>query len=93
MDIKHEEQRNKGSFYIEVDGKRVAEMTYTKTETNVMIIDHTEVGDSLRGTGSGKKLVDAGVQYARAHRLKVMPLCPFAKALFEKTPAYADVWM
>lgn len=72
------------------DGKRLAEMTYTVAGSRV-IIDHTTVDDALRGTGAGKKLVEAAVQWARAENVKIIPLCPFAKSVFDKTPAYADV--
>lgn len=93
MDIQFQESGNKGSFYIEQNGQRLAEMTFTKTGNGVLIIDHTEVSDALRGTGAGKKLVAEAVNHARNHHLKIMPLCPFAKSVFEKTPEYADVLM
>ena len=56
-----------------------------------MIIDHTEVKDEYEGRGLGKQLVKAGVNYARENHLKILPLCPFAKKIFDLTPAYADV--
>ena len=46
---------------------------------------------SLRGTGAGARLVKAAVEWARAEKMQLMPLCPFAKSVFEKTPEYADV--
>lgn len=55
------------------------------------IIDHTGVTDAARGLGVGKNLVAAFVEHARAKGMKVLPLCPFAKAEFEKNSAYADV--
>ena len=65
-------------------------MTYTVAGTRV-IIDHTQVDDSLRGEGVGAKLVLAAVEWARAENARLMPLCPYAKSVFDKTPAYADV--
>jgi uncharacterized protein len=88
--IAHERSDHRGAFVMERDGKRLAEMTYTMAG-NKAIIDHTTVDDELRGTGAGKKLVDAAVQWARADNVKILPLCPFAKSVFDKTPAYADV--
>ena len=88
--ITHERSDHRGAFVMERDGKRLAEMTYTMAGDKA-IIDHTTVDDALRGTGAGRKLVEAAVQWARADKVKILPLCPFAKSVFDKTPAYADV--
>lgn len=92
MEIKREERNSKGSFYVETEGKRLAEMTFTYAGSHRIIIDHTEVSDALRGQGAGKQLVSAAVNWARENQMKILPLCPFARAVFEKTPAFADVW-
>jgi uncharacterized protein len=91
MEIKQEQTEHKGSFFIEVDGKREATMTYSMAGTDTFIIDHTEVGDVLRGKGAGLQLVMAGVEYARKNNLKIIPLCPFAKSVFEKREDIRDV--
>ena len=88
--IQHERSGHRGAFFLERDGERLAQMTYTVAGTRV-IIDHTDVDDRLRGTGMGRKLVDAAVQWARKENARLMPLCPYAKSVFEKTPDYADV--
>src|SRR5262245_12485896 len=88
--ITHERSQHKGAFVMDRDGKRLAEMTYSMAGDKA-IVDHTTVDDALRGTGAGKKLVEAAVQWARAEKKKILPLCPFAKSVFDKTPAYADV--
>ena len=91
MQIKHREIGSKGLFYIEVEGEKLAEMTYSKAGDSLIIIDHTEVSEKLKGQGAGKQLVQAAVSYAREHNIKILPLCPFAKAIFDKTPDYSDV--
>jgi uncharacterized protein len=91
MEIKHQAEGNRGTFYIEQAGSQVAAMTYVWSGEHRFIIDHTEVGDSLRGSGAGKKLVEAGVQFAREKGVKILPLCPFAKKVMEGNPDYADV--
>jgi predicted GNAT family acetyltransferase len=91
MQIKHREIGSKGLFYIEVEGEKLAEMTYSKAGDSLIIIDHTEVSEKLKGQGAGKQLVYAAVDYAREHKIKILPLCPFAKAVFDKTPDYSDV--
>lgn len=91
MEILQEDDGKKGSFYIMQDGKKAAEMTYVWAEKEKFIIDHTEVGDVLKGKGAGKELVNAAVVYARMHGFKILPLCPFAKSVFDKVAMYSDV--
>lgn len=88
--IRHERAGAKGAFVWEQDGQRLAEMTYTVAGSKV-IIDHTHVDDALRGKGAGAQLVRAAVEWARADAVKLLPLCPFARSVFDKTPEYADV--
>lgn len=89
--IQHQEQDAKGAFTIENGGQRLAEMTYSRTNATMVIVDHTEVDPSLSGQGVGRTLLDALVQWARATGTKVVPLCPFAKAQFDKDLAIRDV--
>jgi uncharacterized protein len=91
MDIQHEASGHRGAFYIERDGRRLAEMTYSVAGDSRIIIDHTDVADELRGTGSGAHLVGAAVQWARAGGKTIIPLCPFARSVFDKTAEYRDV--
>ena len=88
--IVHERSGHRGAFVWMQDGKRLAQMTYTVAGTRV-IIDHTQVDDALRGTGAGAKLVEAAVEWARAENARLLPLCPFARSVFDKTPEYSDV--
>jgi len=49
------------------------------------------VDDSLAGKGVGLQLVHTAVEYARTHGMKIIPLCPFAKSVFDKKIEYRDV--
>ena len=89
--ITHKDNSSRGTFYIEEDNTKLAEMTYSKISPHFVIIDHTLVDPELRGSGAGKALVEASVKWARENEIKIMPLCPFAKAVFEKTKEWADV--
>ena len=91
MEIKQDMTEHKGRFYYEVERVKKAEMTYSKAGADKIIIDHTEVDESLQGQGVGYKLVDAAVNYAREQGVKILPLCPFAAAVFKKREAYQDV--
>jgi uncharacterized protein len=92
MLIQQKQGGSKGSFYVEDNGRMLAEMTYSMTGTELMIIDHTEVSDELKGKNMGLQLVTAAVEYARANHIKIIPLCPFANAVFKKKAAeFGDV--
>jgi len=91
MLIQHKKINNKGMFFVESDGNILAEMVYSMSSPEKMIIEHTEVSDELRGKNVGYQLVHTAVEYARTHGIKITPLCPFANAVFKKKPEYADV--
>ena len=89
--ISHEESGHRGAFYIEQDGNRIAEMTYSRANPSLVIIDHTEVDRSLSGQGIARKLLDAAVSWARETHTKVMATCPYASAQFANDPSIRDV--
>lgn len=91
MEIKHKQSETKGSFYIELDGKVVGEMTYSIASPELIIIDHTEVGEELKGKGAGVQMLNAAVEYSRQNQIKIIPLCPFVKSVFEKKEEIRDV--
>lgn len=91
MKIQREEHKNKGAFFIEEDGDWIAEMTYYREGQRKIVIDHTEVDESLKGKGVGKKLVEAAVKFAEKNNLLIKPVCPFAKKVLESDEKYEDV--
>ena len=80
-----------GIFFIEIDGKEEAMMSFFMSDDNKMTIDHTEVNPGNEGKGFGKKMVTKAVEFAREKGIKILPLCPFAKSVFDKTPEFRDV--
>jgi len=88
--ITHQAKGQRGAFVIERSGEVLAQLTYSRGGGTV-ILDHTEVDDRLRGTGAGARLVKAAVEWARQENVQLMPLCAFAKSVFQKNPAYGDV--
>lgn len=92
MDILQKQNGSKGSFYVQPGDEVLAEMTYSMTGDSLMIIDHTEVSDELRGKNVGYQLVKTAADYARQHHIKIIPLCPFAKSVFDrKADEFKDV--
>lgn len=87
----HADASGNGSWFVEVNGERLAELGYHVTGAGDYSLDSTRVDDRLRGKNVGKQLVEAAVAFARQNGVKIVPVCPFVVALFEKVPAYADV--
>lgn len=91
MEINHRKEENKGAFIATENGAKAGEMTYSKAGDTLIIIDHTEVDPTFGGQGVGKKMVLAAVDFARENNIKILPLCPFAKAAFDKDSTIQDV--
>lgn len=82
----------RGAFVIDEGGERLAEMAIGLSDKNLTVY-HTEVSDKLKGQGVASQLLSTMVGYAREHNLKVIALCPYVRAQFERHPdTYSDIW-
>lgn len=87
-----ERNDSKGRYVARVEGfEDEGEMTYSRASKDLVIVDHTEVPDSLRGKGVGKALALRVVEDARKVHFKIIPLCPFFKAEAKRHPEWSDV--
>lgn len=91
LDLRREERGTSGGRWFTVVDGHEAEMTYSRASASLIIIDHTEVPDALRGRGVGQALVLRAVEEARREGFKILPLCPFAKAQFDRHEDWGDV--
>lgn len=91
LPVAMETEGPKGRYFIEAPGGITAEMTFSRASETLIIIDHTEVPDIFRGTGTGVRLVEALIADAREAGTKIIPLCPFAAAQFKRHPEWGDV--
>lgn len=90
-EIQHEENDSRGRYFLRADSGATAEMTFSKAGAHQIIIDHTDVPDAFRGQGIGLRLVERAVEDARARGKTIIPLCPFARAQFQRHPEWRDV--
>ena len=93
QDIKFEINKSgRGTFFFEEGGKRLGEMEISISD-EILTVYHTEVLPEMEGKGLATKLLEAMVGHARAHQLKIIPLCPYVSSVFKKNPEkYRDVW-
>lgn len=91
MELKHIDNGKKGKYYAGESNHPSAEITYYWNDDDTITIDHTYVNSDKQERGSGKKLVEAVIQLARNKNLRIIPVCSFAKAQFEKNEDWKDV--
>jgi predicted GNAT family acetyltransferase len=89
-EVLHTEMGQRGMFFVERGGHRVAELTYTIAGDNALV-DHTYVEPSMRGGNLAPSLVDAAVRWARGENRKILPLCSYVRSVFNRNRSYDDV--
>ena len=68
-----------------------AELTYALPAPGVIDLQHTAVPAGERGHGVAEALAQAAFDYAREHRLRVIPTCPFVRTWLARHPEQADL--
>lgn len=82
----------RGAFLLNENGEKLAEMVVAIDE-EFLFVYHTEVNPNQEGKGLAKILLNSMVAYARAHHIKVVPLCPYVHAHFKRHPQeFEDIW-
>ena len=91
MEINQVNNEKNGYFEAIENNVQAGKMSYVWAGETKIIIDHTEVNPEFSGKGIGKQLLMAVVQSARENKIKILPLCPFAKSVFDKDETIRDV--
>ena len=91
IEIKQIASGTKGYFAAFDANKEAGRMSYTFAGETRMILDHTEASDLYKGQNIGKRILMEVVNYARENNIKIIPLCPFAKSVFDKMEEIRDV--
>lgn len=91
MEIQLKELDAKGYAMARENKERAGMMTYSIAGPELIIIDHTDVEPAFNGKGVGKDMLYKIVEMAREKNVKIIPLCPFASAMFKKLEDIRDV--
>ena len=86
MTITHEAEKHRFVAYGD-DGKRMGAIAYSPRDDESILATHTVVEKEFQGYGVGRDLLDALASYARDNSLKIIPLCGFVIAEFERNPS------
>ncbi len=89
MEIQHFDDGKKGHWKAVENGVEAGLMTYVWAGDDKFIIEHTIGKPEFKGVGM--KLLDKAVAYARENNKKIIPLCPFAKKMFDRKEDIRDV--
>ena len=76
-------------FQVRVEG-HLALIQYAYSNGSIIFV-HTEVPPALEGRGIAGKLARTALEYAREHKLSVVPRCPFVAAYIRKHPEYQSL--
>jgi predicted GNAT family acetyltransferase len=89
VSIEREELNGVHEFVLRVDGERLGFLEFTRPDVGVMRIEYVEVSPELRGTGLGRQLVAKAIDFAKDAKLRVVPICGYARAVISRDPAMA----
>src|SRR5258706_3503678 len=83
--VRHDHGERNGVFFIEREGRRVAELTYRMMGETV-VVDHTWVDPTLRGGALAPRLVQAVGDWARREQRLIRPLCSYVRSGMDRSP-------
>lgn len=78
-----------GRFVLRVDGFDCV-LAFTRQE-QVASFNSVRVPDAVGGRGIAGQLTRHALDWARAHQLKVRPVCPYVANWIERHPDYAEL--
>ncbi len=79
----------KQRFELDVEGQTV--FTEYRMSGRVMTFFHTLTPPALRGRGLAARVVQAALEFARAERLKVVPLCWYVNGHITAHPEFREL--
>ena len=90
MDQGHvRDNRELHRFELPVEGQVV--FAEYRRQPGRLVITYVESPPSLRGAGHAGRLMQGVAEEARAEQVKVLPLCPYARAWMQRHPEYRDL--
>jgi predicted GNAT family acetyltransferase len=73
-------------FELEINGKQ-AFIDYKRKDNKIYLI-HTEVPETLRGTGAAEAIVTKAFNFIEEHELKLVPLCSYVQVYLKRHPEW-----
>lgn len=86
-EVRHSPERQ---AFVAVLGGATALCAYRR-DGDTLVLHHTEVPPALQGQGIAAVLVKAALDWARAERLQVRPVCSYVAAYMRRHPETLDL--
>jgi predicted GNAT family acetyltransferase len=72
-------------------GQIIGQVTYVRIGMDKLIIDYTGVAVPYRGKSIGLNLIRHVAELARLQHRRIITICPFARAMFNRYPEFDDI--
>ena len=73
------------------NGQKIGEITFVRVGIDKLIIEYTGVDPKFRHKNIGLSLVRSVAHMARNQKRRVITLCPFARAMFNRYSEFDDI--
>ena len=77
-------------FILRDGEKQIGELTYVLVQEH-MRIDYVGVDPQYRGQGLAQQLVEAAALWAQEQGVKIVPVCPYARAVLRRDKRLAEL--
>lgn len=81
--ISREDSGSAGQFVLRTSKGVLGTLDFTRPKKGVLQINFVEVKPSERGSGLGRQLVAAAVEWAKGEGLTVVPVCSYARSVID----------
>ncbi len=90
--VTREQEPGGGRYVARVEGfPGEAELNYSRANPSIVIASHTGTPVAMRGQGVARTLVARLVSDARREKFRIVPLCSFVEAQFDRHPEWKDL--
>lgn len=90
IDVKFHLEDGRGKAYVGDLKESDAEMVFHMKEDDVMVVEHTEVKEQMRGKGVARRLLDTVIDRVRDRGWTIIPECEYVRSVYNKEPALRD---
>lgn len=87
LEITHNQAESR--FETQVNGQ-LAKLDYSM-DGNTIVMTHVGVPYEFRGQGVAGVITKAGLEYAKANSLRVIPMCAYVASYIRRNPQYVEL--